>query len=237
MKAVILAGGYGTRISEESHLKPKPMIEIGEKPILWHIIKEYFNDYYLHNSDITFDFTDGNKMTVHNNVAEPWKVTLVDTGLDTMTGGRVKRVQKYIGDETFMLTYGDGVSDVDIAKLLEFHKAHGKMATLTAINVEQRFGVLDITEDGFVENFREKSKMDGNRINAGYMVLEPGIFDLIEGDSTVLEKEPLEKAAKMGELKAYKHDGFWQCMDTKREKEKLEELWASGKAPWKVWED
>ena len=239
MKAVILAGGYGTRISEESHLKPKPMIEIGEKPILWHIIKEYshyginefviccgykqhiikeyFNDYYLHNSDITFDFTDGNKMTVHNNVAE--------------------RVQKYIGDETFMLTYGDGVSDVDIAKLLEFHKAHGKMATLTAINVEQRFGVLDITEDGFVENFREKSKMDGNRINAGYMVLEPGIFDLIEGDSTVLEKEPLEKAAKMGELKAYKHDGFWQCMDTKREKEKLEELWASGKAPWKVWED
>ena len=161
----------------------------------------------------------------------------MDTGLDTMTGARVKRVQKYIGDETFMLTYGDGVSDVDIAKLLEFHKAHGKMATLTAINVEQRFGVLDITEDGFVENFREKSKMDGNRINAGYMVLEPGIFDLIEGDSTVLEKEPLEKAAKMGELKAYKHDGFWQCMDTKREKEKLEELWASGKAPWKVWED
>ena len=176
-------------------------------------------------------------MTVHNNVAEPWKVTLVDTGLDTMTGGRVKRVQKYVGDETFMLTYGDGVSDVDIEKLLEFHKAHGKMATLTAINVEQRFGVLDITEDGFIENFREKSKMDGSRINAGYMVLEPGIFDLIEGDSTVFEKEPLEKVAKMGELKAYKHDGFWQCMDTKREKEKLEELWASGKAPWKVWED
>ncbi|MCI5882980.1 MAG: glucose-1-phosphate cytidylyltransferase [Clostridiales bacterium] len=259
MKAVILAGGYGTRISEESHLKPKPMIAIGEKPILWHImkeyshyginefviccgykqhvIKEYFNDYYLHNSDITFDFTDGNKMTVHNNVAEPWKVTLVDTGLDTMTGGRVKRVQKYVGDETFMLTYGDGVSDVNIAELLKFHKDHGKMATLTAINVEQRFGVLDINEEGFIENFREKNKMDGSRINAGYMVLEPGIFDLIEGDTTVFEKEPLEKVAKMGELKAYKHDGFWQCMDTKREKEKLEELWASGKAPWKVWED
>ena len=259
MKVVILAGGYGTRISEESQNKPKPMIELGGYPILWHImktyshygynefvicagykqyaIKEYFANYFLHCSDVTFDFTASNKMTVHSEHAEPWKVTVVDTGLDTMTGGRVKRIQEYIGDEPFMLTYGDGVSDVDIAKLLEFHKAHGKMATLTAINVEQRFGVLDITEDGFVENFREKSKMDGNRINAGYMVLEPGIFDLIEGDSTVLEKEPLEKAAKMGELKAYKHDGFWQCMDTKREKEKLEELWASGKAPWKVWED
>ena len=175
-------------------------------------------------------------MTVHNNVAEPWKVTLVDTGLDTMTGGRVKRVQKYVGDETFMLTYGDGVSDVDIAKLLEFHKAHGKMATLTAINVEQRFGVLDITEDGFIENFREKSKMDGNRINAGYMVLEPGIFDLIEGDSTVFEKEPLEKVAKMGELKAYKHDGFWQCMDNIREKNMLENLLDQDKAPWKRWD-
>lgn len=257
MKVVILAGGYGTRISEESYLKPKPMIEIGGKPILWHIMKEYshygfnefiiccgykqhvikewFADYYLHNSDVTFDFTADNKMTVHNNVTEPWKVTLVDTGLDTMTGGRVKRIEKYVGDETFMLTYGDGVSDVNIAELLAYHKEHGKVATLTAVRLEQRFGVLDINDDSRITSFREKSVIDGSRINAGYMVLEPEIFKYIDGDATVFEKEPLESAAEQGGLMAYKHDGFWQCMDTKREKEKLEALWESGKAPWKVW--
>lgn len=257
MKVVILAGGYGTRISEESYLKPKPMIEIGGKPILWHIMKEYshygfnefiiccgykqhvikewFADYYLHNSDVTFDFTADNKMTVHNNVTEPWKVTLVDTGLDTMTGGRVKRIEKYVGDETFMLTYGDGVSDVNIAELLAYHREHGKVATLTAVRLEQRFGVLDINDDSRITSFREKSVIDGSRINAGYMVLEPEIFKYIDGDATVFEKEPLERVAEQGGLMAYKHDGFWQCMDTKREKEKLEALWESGKAPWKVW--
>lgn len=258
MKVVILAGGYGTRISEESHLKPKPMIEIGEKPILWHIMKEYshygfnefiiccgykqhlikewFADYYLYNSDVTFDFANNNAMQIHNNVSEPWKVTLVDTGLDTMTGGRVKRVQKYIGDETFMLTYGDGVSDINIQELLQFHKTHGKMLTLTAINVEQRFGVLDIDEKDTILSFREKQKSDSSRINAGYMVCEPEIFDLIEGDATVFEKEPLETAARMGQLMAYKYDGYWQYMDTKRDKEKLDELWKTGKAPWKIWD-
>ncbi len=257
MKVVILAGGLGTRISEESHLKPKPMIEIGEKPILWHIMKEYshygfyefiiccgykqhiikewFADYYLHNSDVTFDFSAENKMTVHNNLAEPWKVTLVDTGLKTMTGGRVKRIQDYIGDETFMLTYGDGVSDVDISKLVAFHRKMGKIATLTAVSMGQRFGVLAIEKDSRISSFREKSEDDGSRINGGYMVLEPKIFDYIEGDKTVFEKEPLEKLAAQGELAAYKHNGFWQCMDTQREKERLEELWASKKAPWKVW--
>lgn len=259
MKVVILAGGYGTRISEESHLKPKPMIEIGEKPILWHIMKEYshygfnefviccgykqhiikqwFADYYLYNCDVTFDFSKENRMEVHNSIAEPWKVTLVDTGLNTMTGGRVKRIQPYIGNETFMLTYGDGVSDVNIAQLLEFHKTNKKMVTLTAINVEQRFGVLDIGENSEIKSFREKSSSDGSRINAGYMVCEPEIFNLIDGDSTVFEREPLEKAAQMNQLVAYKHDGYWQCMDTKREKDKLDELWNSGRAPWKVWED
>lgn len=257
MKVVILAGGYGTRISEESHLKPKPMIEIGEKPILWHIMKEYsyygynefiiccgykqhvikewFADYYLHNSDVTFDFTDNNRMTIHNNVAEPWRVTLVNTGLDTMTGGRLKRVRKYIGDETFMLTYGDGVSDINLADLYAFHKEQGKVATLTAIHIKQRFGIIDIDRKNAVTSFREKGFEDGSRINGGYMVLEPAIFDYIEGDHTALEKEPLEKLSAMGELSAYKHDGFWQCMDTKREKDELEELWKSDKAPWKVW--
>ena len=258
MKVVILAGGFGTRISEESHLKPKPMIEIGGKPILWHIMKEYSNygfnefiiccgykqyiikewfaDYYLHNSDVTFDFSNGGDMIVHNNMAEPWKVTLIDTGLNTMTGGRVKRIKDYVGDETFMLTYGDGVCDINIKDLLAFHKEHGKIATMTAVHVGQRFGVLDINkEDGTINAFREKSENDGSRINAGYMVLEPKIFDFIEGDSTILEKEPLEKAANLGELVAYKHDGYWQCMDTKREMEKLEELWDSGNAPWKSW--
>lgn len=260
MKVVILAGGFGTRISEESHLKPKPMIEIGEKPILWHIMKEYaaygidefiiccgykqyvikewFADYYLHNSDVTFDFTQGNRMIVHNNVSEPWKVTLVDTGLNTMTGGRLKRVQKYIGEETFMMTYGDAVSDIDIGKLLDFHRKQGKIATLTAIQVGQRFGVLDIDrETQRVNAFREKAVTDGSRINAGYMVLEPPVFDYIEGDSTVFEQEPLSRLAADGQLVAYKHDGFWQCMDTQREKQKLEQLWNSGNAPWRVWEN
>lgn len=258
MKVVILAGGFGTRISEESHLRPKPMVEIGEKPIMWHIMKEYaaygmdefviccgykqyvikewFADYYLHNSDVTFDFTQGNKMTVHNNVSEPWKVTLVDTGLNTMTGGRLKRIKDYIGNETFMMTYGDGVSNVNIKELLEFHRSHGKYATLTAVHVGQRFGVLDIDRDnGEIKAFREKAIADGSRINAGYMVLEPEVFDYIEGDETVFEHEPLRGLAADNQLVAYKHDGFWQCMDTQREKEKLEQLWASGNAPWKVW--
>ena len=256
MKVVLLAGGYGTRISEESHLKPKPMIEIGEKPILWHIMKEYshygFNDfiicagykqhmikewfanYYLYNCDVTFDFTAQNHMTVHNNASEPWKVTVVDTGLDTMTGGRIKRIQKYVGNERFMLSYGDGVSDINMQEVLKFHENHGKLATITAVNIGQRFGTMEISGDE-ITAFREKSDLDGSRINAGYMVMEPEVFDYIEGDSTVFEKEPLQKLSDEGQLMAYRHDGFWQCMDTKREKDKLEELWASGKAPWKTW--
>lgn len=257
MKIVILAGGFGTRISEESHLRPKPMIEIGGKPILWHImklysfyghndfiicagykqhmIKQYFAEYYLHQSDITFDFTDENKMIVHNNVAEPWKVTIVDTGLNTMTGGRIKRVEKYVGGETFMLTYGDGVSNVNINELIKYHKQHGKIATLTAVNVGQRFGVLGIRENNEINSFREKNDLDGSMINAGYMVLEPKIFDYIKDDTTVFEKEPLETVAKKGQLMAYKHDGFWQCMDTQRDKFNLEKQWNEGKALWKVW--
>lgn len=259
MKVVLLAGGFGTRISEESHLKPKPMIEIDGKPILWHImkyyssfgynefiicagykqhvIKEWFADYYLHNSDITFDFTSGNEMTVHKNEAEPWKVTIVDTGLNTMTGGRIRRIKKYVGNEPFMLTYGDGVCDVDLKALVEFHETHGKIATLTAISVGQQFGVIEVDKEGTVEKFREKSDGDGSLINAGYMVLNPEIFDYIEGDSTVFEKAPLEAVSKKGELNAYMHKGFWQCMDTKRDMEKLEQLLADGQAPWKVWED
>lgn len=259
MKVVLLAGGFGTRISEESHLRPKPMIEIGGKPILWHImkeysyygfnefvicagykqhiIKEYFANYALHNSDITFDFTNGGAMEVHNNSAEPWKVTVVDTGLNTMTGGRVKRIQPYIGNEPFMLTYGDGVSDVNIKDLVDFHKSHGKIATLTAIHFGQRFGVLDIDKkDNTINAFREKSSVDGSRINAGYMVFQPEIFDYIDGDSIVLEKQPLEGVAAKGELKAYKHNGFWKCMDTQREKEELEEMISNGTAPWMVWD-
>ena len=258
MKVVILAGGLGTRISEESHLKPKPMIGIGEYPILWHImkqystygyndfviclgykahiIKEYFADYFLYTSDITFDLAN-NSFTVHNNVSEPWKVTLIDTGLNTMTGGRIKRIQQYIGNEPFMLTYGDGVSDVDITKLVEFHKSHGKIATITAANRNQCFGVLDIDENNVIQEFREKNEIDGNSVNAGFMVLQPEIFNYISGDSTVFEKDPLEAIVKLKELMAFKHDGFWQCMDTQRDKQKLEELWASGNAPWKVWND
>ncbi|CUU50242.1 glucose-1-phosphate cytidylyltransferase [Clostridium beijerinckii] len=257
MKVVILAGGYGTRISEESHLKPKPMIEIGGFPILWHImkvysyygfnefivccgykgymIKEYFADYYLHCSDITFDFTKSNEMIIHSNVAEPWKVTLVDTGLDTMTGGRLKRVQKYIGNETFMLTYGDGISDVNMNKLLDFHKENKKIATLTAIQPGGRFGVIDITPNNCIKSFVEKSKEDGGWINGGFMVMDPRIFEYIDGDSTILEKEPLESIAKEGELIAYRHEGFWQCMDTKRDKDLLENMWITNNAKWRIW--
>jgi len=257
MKVVLLAGGFGTRISEESHLKPKPMIDVGDKPILWHImksyssygfndfiiccgykqyaIKEYFADYYLHNSDITFDFRNGNVMETHSNTAEPWKVTLIDTGLNTMTGGRVKRIQQYIDNEPFMLTYGDGVSDIDIGKLVAFHKSHGKAATITTTNAGQRFGVLEIEKDNSISAFREKSDDDGSMINAGFMVFNPRIFDCIEGDSTILERDPLERLAANGQLMAYRHDGFWQCMDTQRDKQKLDELWESGQAPWRSW--
>ncbi|MCI5874700.1 MAG: glucose-1-phosphate cytidylyltransferase [Clostridiales bacterium] len=259
MKVVLLAGGFGTRISEESHLKPKPMIEIGGQPILWHImkeysaygfnefvicagykqqvIKEYFANYYLHRSDITFDFTAENEMVVHNNVAEPWKVSIVDTGLNTMTGGRIKRVKDYIGDETFMLTYGDGVCDINIQKLYEFHKQSGKLATMTAIQPGGRFGTLDIDADNTIERFSEKRKEDGGWINGGYMVIEPEVIDYIEGDQTVFEREPLERLAAEGQLQAYKHDGFWQCMDTLRDKTLLEELLEQNKAPWKIWEN
>lgn len=260
MKVVILAGGFGTRISEESQFKPKPMVDLGGMPILMHImklyshygynefvicagykqhvIKEYFADYFLHTSDITFDFTKGNNdMIIHHNHSEPWKVTVVDTGLNTMTGGRVKRVKEYIGNEPFMLTYGDGVSNVDIAKLVEFHKKSGKLVTMSAYNAGQRFGVLDIDAEGHIREFREKTKGDGNLINIGFMVCQPEFIDYIDGDSTTLEKDPLERAAKEGQLMAFKHEGFWQCMDTVREKQELEKLWATGNAPWKVWAD
>lgn len=259
MKTVILAGGFGTRISEESEYKPKPMIEIGGKPILWHIMKEYsyygvnefiicagykqyvikewFADYFIHNSDITFDFTQGNKMIVHRQNFDPWKVTIVDTGLNTMTGGRIKRIQQYVGNESFFMTYGDGVSNVDINELWKFHKQHGKIATLTSVNIDQRFGVLEIDSQNTISAFREKSSDDGSRINAGYMVLNPGVFDYIEDDTTVFEKQPLQKLASEGELKSYDHKGYWQCMDTKREKDMLEKLWAEGNAPWKTWKD
>lgn len=260
MKVVLLAGGFGTRISEESQFKPKPMIEIGGKPILWHIMKEYsyygFNEfiicagykqhiikewvanYFLHNSDFTLDFTAGeNSMTVHAQHCEPWKITVVDTGLNTMTGGRIKRIQPYVGNETFMMTYGDGVCDVDISKLVEFHKQHGKIATLTAVVQEQQKGVLDIGGDNAVRAFREKNATDGALINAGYMVLEPQIFDYLDGDTCVFEKEPMKKLAEQGELMSYTHKGFWQCMDNKREMDELEKLLSKGMAPWKKWED
>lgn len=259
MKVVLLAGGLGTRISEESHLRPKPMIEIGEKPILWHImkeyshyghtefiiccgykqhmIKEYFADYYLNNSDITFDFTDNNKMIVHSNVTESWKVTLVDTGLNTMTGGRIKRIKKYTEGEPFLMTYGDGVCDVDINDIIKFHNINKKIVTMTAVNVEPRFGILDIdSKTKEVKTFTEKPKEQDARINAGYMVIEPEIFDYIEGDDTVFEQDPLHKLSKIGQLDAYEYDGFWQCMDTQRERDTLQRMWNEGKAPWKCWE-
>ncbi len=260
MKVVLLAGGYGTRISEETQKKPKPMIEIGGKPILWHIMKEYsyygfndfiicagykqhyikewFADYFLHKSDVTFDFTKGkNDMIIHDQHCEPWKVTVVDTGLNTMTGGRIKRVQKYIGDHTFLMTYGDGVCDVDIRRLVEFHKEHGKIATLTAVMQEQQKGILNIGGDNAVHSFREKNVMDCAPINAGYMVLSPKVFDYISGDDTIFERLPMEKLASEGELMSYMHKGFWQCMDTKREMDMLEKLLQMNQAPWKKWED
>ncbi len=199
-----------------------------------YVVKEFFADYFLHTSDVTFDLAN-NRMEVHNNYAEPWKVTLVDTGLNTMTGGRVKRIQQYIGNEPFMLTYGDGVSNVDIKKLVEFHKANGKIATMTAVNAGQKFGVLDIAKNNEITSFREKSESDGAMINAGFMVLEPKMFDYIEGDSTVFEKTPLTRLSEEGNLAAFRHDGFWQCMDTLKDREMLEESWSSGRAPWKLW--
>lgn len=255
MKVVLLAGGFGTRISEESQFKPKPMISIGGMPILWHImklyshygfnefiicagyrqevIKEWFGNYFLHTSDVTFDFAEGNKVTVHMQHAEPWKVTVVDTGLNTLTGGRLKRIGRYL-DGTFLMTYGDGVCDVDVLELVEHHKTRGKLATLTAVQPEGRFGIMDMDGD-YIGSFREKSKKDTGWINGGFMVLEPEALDYIEGDSTMFERETLEKLANDGQLVNYKHFGFWQCMDTLRDKQRLEELWDSGNAPWKVW--
>lgn len=258
MKVVILAGGFGTRISEESYLKPKPMITIGQQPILWHImkeyshygfnefiiclgykgycIKEYFADYFLHTSDVTFNLAK-NEMKVHNNYSEDWIVTLVDTGLNTATGSRIKKVQKYVGNETFMLTYGDGVSDVNISKLVDFHKLNGKIATITAINPGQRFGTLDLDSNNIVMEFREKNSEDSNYINGGYMVLQPEVFDYIDAnsDDIMFEGAPLENLAKDRQLIAYKYNGFWKCMDNQRDKRELEEMWNSGRALWKVW--
>jgi len=258
LKVVLLAGGFGTRISEESEFKPKPMVEIGGKPILWHIMKEYsyygFNDfiicagykqeyikewfanYFLYTSDIRFDYSDGKgTMQVLEPHTEPWHVTVVDTGLHTMTGGRIKRIQKYIGDEPFFMTYGDGVCDVNIKDLLAFHQSHGKIATLTAVQQEQQKGVLNIGPDNAVKNFREKNIVDGASINAGYMVLQPEIFSYLTGDDCIFEREPLEKLAAEGQLMSYKHKGFWQCMDTKREMDILQKLIDSEQAPWIKW--
>ena len=255
MKAVILAGGLGTRISEESNSRPKPMIEIGGKPILWHIlkiysahgvndfviccgyksylIKEYFANYFLHMSDVTFDMKN-NKMEVHQNNAEPWRVTLVDTGEDTMTGGRLKRVRTHIGNEDFCFTYGDGVGDVDISALIAFHKKEGRLATLTATQPPGRFGAINL--DGHrIDSFQEKPQGDGGWINGGFFVLNPKVIDYVEGDASVWEREPMERLAREGNMNAWFHHGFWQPMDTLRDKNHLEELWASGKAPWKVW--
>ncbi len=259
MKVVILAGGLGTRISEESHLKPKPMIEIGGNPILWHImkyyssfgyndfiiccgykgyvIKEFFADYYLHRSDITFDFSRNNEMIIHNNVAEPWRVTIIDTGLNTQTGGRISRVRNFIGNEPFMLTYGDGVSDVDINALVKYHNEKGKIATMTAIQPGGKFGVLDIDDENTINRFTEKGKEDGGWINGGFMVLEPKIFDYLTDDpNLIFEREPLETIAAEGQLTAFKHSGFWQCMDTLRDRVYLEKLIEAKQAPWMVWE-
>ena len=255
MKAVILAGGLGTRISEESHLKPKPMIEIGGKPILWHImktysahginefviclgyrgymIKEYFANYFLHTSDVTFDMSD-NTIEVHQNAAEPWKVTLVDTGDGSMTGGRLKRVTKYLGDEDFCFTYGDGLSDVNISELVSFHKEQGSLATVTSVQPPGRFGLLDVQGEKIVE-FNEKPLGDGSWINGGYFVLSPKVIERIEGDATSWESEPLKGLAADGELTVFKHKGFWQPMDTLRDKNQLEELWDADKAPWRAW--
>ena len=258
MKVVILAGGLGTRISEESHLKPKPMIEIGELPILVHImkiyasqgfnefiicagykqriIKEYFAHYFLYNNDVTFDMQ-SNERIIHNTSNDNWKVTVVDTGLNTQTGGRIKRIQKYVGNEPFMITYGDAVGDIDLNELLKTHKKAGKIGTMTVYNFGQSKGVIDLNKDGSVNSFREKSDFDGDLINIGFMIMEPQIFNLIDGDDIPFEQFPLNELVRKNQLNAYVHKGFWQCMDTLREKEKLESLWNSGNAPWKIWED
>lgn len=257
MKAVILAGGFGTRISEESYLKPKPMVGIGEMPILWHImkiysqygindfivclgykgyvIKEFFANYFLYSSDVTFDFSNNN-MEVHRNTSENWKVTLVETGLNTMTGGRIKRIEKYIGKQAFCLTYGDGIADINISELIDYHKNSGKIVTMTAVNADQRFGVLNVTQNNEILEFREKAKKDNSLINGGFMVAEPEVFQYLENDETIFEQKPLETLASERQLNAYIHTGFWKCMDTKRDKDQLEAMWNSGNAPWKIWE-
>ncbi len=256
MKVLILAGGYGTRISEESDVKPKPMIEIGGKPILWHImkhyshygfsefvillgyksyvIKEYFANYYLHNSDVTID-TSKREMEIHNNYSENWKITLLETGLDTMTGGRVKKAKDYIGNESFFLTYGDGVSDLNLDEELKFHRSHGKKVTMTAIQPDGKFGALSIESNNKISNFLEKPKGDGAWINGGFFICEPSVMDYLTNDQTIFERDPLEKLAKEGELYSFKHSGFWRCMDTLRDKTQLNEMWNSDKAKWKVW--
>lgn len=256
MKVVILAGGLGTRLSEETVLKPKPMVEIGGMPILWHImkiyaahgynefviclgykgylVKEYFANYFLHKSDVTIDMGN-NSIKVHDSQVEPWKITLVDTGNDCMTGGRIKRIQPHIGNKPFMLTYGDGVSDVNITKLVEFHQSHGKFFTVTAVQPSGRFGALNLSEDNTVQSFMEKPKGDGAWINGGFFVCNPEVFNYIEGDDTVFEKTPMERIAADGEMKAFNHSGFWKPMDTLRDKNELEEDWANQKAKWKIW--
>ena len=255
MKAVILAGGLGTRLSEETSNIPKPMVEIGNRPIIWHImkvysahgindfviccgyrgyiIKEFFSNYYLHMCDITFDMARDGKFEVHQSMVEPWRVTLVDTGQETMTGGRLRRVKRYVEHETFCLTYGDGVSDIDISKLTKFHRGHGRKASVAAVSPPGRFGVLKLDDTNRVKNMAEKAET--SRINGGFFMLEPSVFDYIAGDQTIWERDPMERLALEGELMAFQHDGFWQPMDTLRDKRLLEELWASGKAPWKVW--
>jgi len=255
MKAVILAGGLGTRISEETQVRPKPMVEVGGRPVLWHImklysvhgihdfviclgykgymIKEYFANYFLHMSDVTFDMKE-NRMEVHQRHADPWKVTLIDTGEATMTGGRLKRVREYVGDEPFCFTYGDGLGDVDITRLIAFHREQKTFATVTTVQLPGRFGALDI-ERGRITGFREKPTGDGGWINGGFFVLSPGVFGYLEGDSTIWEREPLERLARENQLAAFQHRGFWQPMDTLRDRTLLEELWASGQAPWKIW--
>jgi len=257
MQTVILAGGLGTRITEENNLRPKPMVEVGGQPILWHImkyyshfgyndfiiccgymghmIKEYFADYYLHRSDITFDFRDDNRMTVHSNVAEPWKVTLVDTGQYSQTGGRIRRIRDYVGDNRFLLTYGDGVGNIDLAALIKFHESEGSTVTISAIQPGGRFGVLDFDERNELIGFREKAKEDGGWINAGFMVVEPELFDYLDGDGCVLEGEPFRRLSQSGKMSAYRHRGYWQCMDTQRDRGLLEQHWQNGSAPWKVW--
>lgn len=258
MKTLILAGGLGTRLAEETQTIPKPMVEIGGRPILWHImklyschgfndfvillgykgyiIKEYFANYFLHQSDVTIDLSK-NAIKVHHNHCEPWTVTLIDTGLNTMTGGRILRARDYIGDETFMLTYGDGVSDVDLKKLLSFHRSHGHLATITSVQPEGRYGSISANDSGRIERFFEKPAGDGSWINGGFFVCEPGIFDYLrDGDATVFEREPLESLSRDGELFAYKHMGFWKCMDTLRDMQQLNQMWSEGKSKWKVWD-